>query len=197
MTDTVGSKAPGRKKNPEECPYGFSLTALGHHLQRSQPTQTCSDTWLRFWRVFQVLAPQMSLQGAAAFKLYPDNFTTAVVCRTLRSRVYVFEPKHPTGTLLFPFISSSVNCRMVFQRPGKWDRHVNVMKQWRLYCRLVWEWVERWGYVFSMAACRNGFNDNNSSEHNSIKAAGCLEWRILLSYRQAEWKIKIKHGIHS
>lgn len=48
MTDIAGSKAAGRrrrKKNTEECPYGFSLTALGHRLQRRQPTQTCSYTY--------------------------------------------------------------------------------------------------------------------------------------------------------
>lgn len=159
----------------------MSIWIFTDRLRTPFTTQTTHSNLL--WHLVTVLASLSCLgspnESTRSFNLQLLNgiLITSLqrfVCRTLKSRVYVFELKHPTGTPLFPvcFISSSVNCRMVFQRPGKWDRHVNVMKQWRLYCRLVWEWVERWGYVFSMADCRNGFNDNNSSEHNSEKLRG-------------------------
>lgn len=88
----------GKKKNPEECPYGFSLTARGHRLQCRQPTQTCSYTRLRFWQAFQVPALQMSLQGAEI----SIPITSVVVWVTLKNRVYIFAWNAPRGDLFSP-----------------------------------------------------------------------------------------------
>lgn len=100
-------------------------------------------SWLPKW-VYKELQ-------SVAFKQYPDNFTSAVVWRTLENRVYIFDWITPQGDYLPPvcFISSSVNCRIVFQRPG----NEIVMSTWWNNGDCVVDWFgSGWGdEVMSLA----------------------------------------------
>lgn len=109
--------------------------------------------------------------------------------------------KYPSGRLLSPvcFISPAVIQDSVSAARER-ERHVNGMKLWRLYCRLGGEWVERWGYVLSMAATMDSMRitavntiATSSEVPHAVSECGVL----LLSYKEAESKKEIHPSIHS
>lgn len=102
-----------------------------------------------FWWAFQVSGPQTSLH-----RVENGSLVTSPP-RLLKTPVYFFTWKIPQGDPNTPaaVCLPQFNSRKAFQAAGEWDRHVDVMKQWRL---CFWEWVEeRWGDVFSTAAAKD------------------------------------------
>lgn len=108
---------------------------------------------------------------------------------------FIFLTEMPLRETTFPrllhFILSVLRDSVTAVR--EWDRHVNVMKQWRLCCRLVWEWAERWGYVFSAAATVDSMIITAVNTIARRMPHAISEWRILSVISRLNWTYSLPY----
>lgn len=145
----------------------------------------CSCSVLRFRRTFQVSAQPNEPTRSRDVNLLNDISGASLwrlLQRPLKPEFIFSTGRPPRGDRfsLLCFISSSLNCKIVFQLGGN---EIALSTWWNNGHRLVdcfWEWAEGWGYVFSAAATiKSMVITGGNGVEKKVGNARCYLWVAL------------------